>query len=161
MDNNKNKPDEQKTTVNPTEPENIPHRSETENKSEKKPSLIKNAATAPGQPGAGPGDCFITTACVEAKGLSDNCRELLALRHFRDSYVSSTQKGTSLVAEYYEIAPQIVSQINLDPDKIQILRDLYDDLVVKSIESIDRGDDEKALDNYVQIVSDLKNRFCI
>lgn len=56
--------------------------------------------------------CFLTTAAVEAVGLSDNCWELQTLRQFRDSWLSSTHQGSALIADYYRIAPDIVARIN-------------------------------------------------
>ena len=39
--------------------------------------------------------CFLTSACVAARGLPDDCAELTALRAFRDGYVRSQPEGES------------------------------------------------------------------
>ena len=64
--------------------------------------------------------CFISTACIESKGLPDDCEELNCLRHFRDKFVGNLPCGNELIEEYYKIAPKIVSAINgtKNPNKI-------------------------------------------
>ena len=53
------------------------------------------------------GGCFLTTACTEAKGLPDNCRELETLRHFRDNYMMNVPEGKADIAHYYKTAPSV------------------------------------------------------
>ena len=58
------------------------------------------------------GDCFLTTAIVERRGIeADGGPTLTALRRFRDGYMMKTSKRRALVAEYYEIAPRIAAAI--------------------------------------------------
>ena len=64
--------------------------------------------------------CFLTTACVEYKGLADDCEELTKLRAFRDNYLKTTEEGKAVVEEYYRIAPQIVEKINASAKKAEI-----------------------------------------
>ena len=56
-------------------------------------------------------DCFITTACAEARGLPDDCEQLRVLRAFRDGYVADLPDGAEVLAEYDEKAPRIVAAI--------------------------------------------------
>ncbi len=56
-------------------------------------------------------DCFITTACAEARGLPDDCEQLRVLRAFRDGYVADLPDGAEILAEYDEKAPRIVAAI--------------------------------------------------
>ena len=58
------------------------------------------------------GDCFLTTAIVERRGIeADGGPTLTALRRFRDGYMMKTPKRRALVAEYYELAPRIAAAI--------------------------------------------------
>ena len=41
----------------------------------------------------GSGGCYLTTACVVAKNLPDDCEELTALRNFRDTYLRNHENG--------------------------------------------------------------------
>ena len=56
--------------------------------------------------------CFLTSACVNAKGLPDDCYELTTLRKFRDEYLSKQECGECEIAHYYHVAPAIVERIN-------------------------------------------------
>ena len=65
-----------------------------------------------GDGGGDGGDCFLTTAIVERRGIeADDGPTLTALRRFRDGYMMKTPKRRALVAEYYEIAPRITAAI--------------------------------------------------
>lgn len=83
------------------------------------------------------GGCFITTACIEYAGLSDDCRELEAMRSFRDEYVRHLPQGESILEDYYFTAPGIVEMINASEDRNVIYSDLFGSLrgVVALIES--------------------------
>ncbi len=56
-------------------------------------------------------NCFITSAVVEYKGLSDDCYMLNSFRIFRDHYVVNLDDGDNLIKEYYSKAPGIVAAI--------------------------------------------------
>lgn len=56
-------------------------------------------------------DCFITTACAQARGLPDDCEQLRLLRLFRDGYVADLPDGAEILAEYDAKAPRIVAAI--------------------------------------------------
>ena len=91
--------------------------------------------------------CYLTTACCEYMGLSDNCEELTVLRAFRDSLPES------LVKEYYKIAPAIVSKIKNDIAYLQYIYGVVQ-LCVKDIKSCNRI---SALNRYVEMVNKLKD----
>lgn len=48
------------------------------------------------------GGCYLTTACVEAKGLPDDCEELTILRDFRDHWLKKQPGGAEEIAEYHQ-----------------------------------------------------------
>jgi hypothetical protein len=102
--------------------------------------------------------CFITTACVEAKGLPDDCEELTILRQFRDDYMSAVENGSEMIDEYYAIAPEIVNRISALPNGEQIFVNLYDK-VAKSVHLVKAGQNEEALQNYISIVRELKKQY--
>jgi hypothetical protein len=102
--------------------------------------------------------CFITSACVEAKGLPDDCRELTTLRRFRDGYVRALAEGPALISEYYEIAPRIVARIKARPDATRIFARIYERLV-RAVDLITAGLHDEALRVYRDLVLDLKNRY--
>jgi hypothetical protein len=103
--------------------------------------------------------CFLTSACVFARGLPDDCEELTTLREFRDSYIVSLSGGPELVQEYYEVAPAIVDGINQNRESKRILSSLYDELVVPSVTLIRNDEYQRALDHYRTWVVRLINEF--
>ena len=105
------------------------------------------------------GRCFITTACIQAKGLTDDCLELNTFRAFRDGYIKTLPNGDQIIREYYEIAPRIVAAINRIKNSKKVYIDLYERLVLKTLELIQRGENEEAFKNCLEIVNELKQRY--
>lgn len=106
------------------------------------------------------GGCFISSACVYSKGLPDDCYELNTLRRFRDNYLANSESGRALIKEYYDFAPKLVDNINKSSNKNEVYEQLYHELVIKCVNFIDHNEFEKAQDNYIEIVTKLKNTFC-
>ena len=82
------------------------------------------------------GGCIVSTACIEAEGLNDDCMELETLRYFRDHYVINLPNGDSEISTYYKIAPSIVRTIKSLPDSKRILKDIYNSLVIPCVDLI-------------------------
>ena len=103
----------------------------------------------PGDPGTD--DCFITTACVQYNGLSDDCKELTLLRAYRDNHLASTPLGLELIDEYYDRAPLLVQQLNQRIDR----KSLYDELFERiraACNLIECGQPERATIEYKNAV---------
>ncbi len=100
--------------------------------------------------------CFLTSACVEAKGLPDDCYELTVLRRFREGYLRSLPKGCDEIAEYYFVAPQIVTEIKNRADSITVFDSIYERLVKPCVEMIERGENENAHVLYRTTVQQLQ-----
>lgn len=105
------------------------------------------------------GGCFLTSACVEAKGLSDECRELTVLRRFREDYLRTLPNGPEEIAEYYFVAPQIVSAIKQRDDALSVFGAIYETLVKPCVELIERGEKEDAHRLYRQTVRQLQAQY--
>ncbi len=104
--------------------------------------------------------CFLTSACTEFLGKSDDCEELTKLRAFRDNYMKSSEYGKTLVDEYYRIAPEIVEKINASGNKKNYYDDIYQTILL-CITEIDSGNNEKTLNLYKQMVDKYKKLFLI
>lgn len=100
--------------------------------------------------------CFLTSACVEAKGFPDDCHELTVLRRFREGYLSSLPEGRDEIAEYYFVAPQIVAEIKKRADSIAVFDSIYEKLVKPCVEMIDHGENENAHALYRATVQQLR-----
>ena len=102
--------------------------------------------------------CYLTTACVDFKGLGDNCEELSVMRRFRDDYVAKLPNGNELISEYYQTAPAIVSRIKASSDKAQVLSGIYVKLRT-IVELVKAGNNIKAANKYSEMYKGLKTRF--
>jgi hypothetical protein len=100
--------------------------------------------------------CFITTACVTHKGLSDDCYELKVLRNFRDTYVTSREEGARLIKEYYNTAPLIIEKINSHENINEIYSGLYLE-IKKAVSLIENKMYSAAFELYCKIALDLKS----
>ena len=103
----------------------------------------------------GPGGCFLTSACVQHKGLSDDCEELTVLRNFRDNYLKSSSDGRALVDKYYAIAPTLVSKIDKRSDKDEIYEGIYK-TVLNCVDLIRNEAFEEAVKAYSNMVKSLE-----
>ncbi len=120
------------------------------------PTVVRSwaAAATPARGGA----CFLTTACIEFKGLPDHCVELTELRAFRDGPMQRMREGRRLIRDYYRMAPDIVAAIERQPNRAEILGDLYRDLVVESIFLVRAGRHRDAVAQYRHEVLLLRDR---
>jgi hypothetical protein len=104
------------------------------------------------------GPCFITTACVEAAGLPDNCTELETMKYLRDEYLAKSDEGKRMVQEYYEIAPSIVEKIRKEENSNEVFSGIFN--AIRGIVSlIEIGDLENATEHYKEMVLGLKRRY--
>ena len=83
--------------------------------------------------------CFLTSACVEAQGLADDCYELTTLRNFRDTYLRGTPEGAADVCEYYHTAPAIVEKIKAGDNAKAVFARIYEELVLPCVALIEAG----------------------
>lgn len=107
------------------------------------------------------GGCFLTSACMEAKGLPDDCHELTVLREFRENYLRPLPGGKGEIAEYYFVAPQIVEKIKNRADSRSILDSIYEMLVKPCVEMIERGENENAHLLYRSTVKRLQSEYLL
>lgn len=102
--------------------------------------------------------CFITTACVRAMGLPDDCMELTMLRAYRDNYLARKYSGQELINLYYELSPRIVEAIDRQSDREGIYARLYQ-VISNCTRCIRRKEDEDAFRLYVTMLMVLKDLY--
>ena len=105
------------------------------------------------------GGCFITTAVCDSFGKPDDCHELTAFRNFRDNWLLNQQDGKILVAEYYAVAPKIVSKINLLKNSADIYKNIWNDYLLPCLKLIEEGENLKCKKVYIDMVNVLKEKF--
>lgn len=105
------------------------------------------------------GGCFITTATCLALGKGDKCPELESFRNYRDGWLSAQPDGKKLIEKYYSIAPKIVSAIDCLKDRSNIYKSIWKDHLSVCLKSIIEGKNEKACNEYIEMVDILNNKF--
>jgi hypothetical protein len=100
------------------------------------------------------GGCFVTTACVTAAGLEDDCNELTRMRWFRDNVLATSPGGRALITEYYNTSPGIVEAVNRRPDAIELWGETFSS-VQNVVKMIDEGEYESAITQYRSILCNL------
>ena len=104
------------------------------------------------------GPCFITTACIDAAGLPDDCTELEAMRYLRDAYLAKSEEGKRMIQGYYEIAPSIVERIEREENANEIFSGIFNN--IRWIASLIKiGDFENATKLYTEMVLGLRQRY--
>jgi len=103
--------------------------------------------------------CYLTTACVKARGLSDGCDELRTMREFRDGYAASREGGRRDIGLYYKNAPGIVQRINASDNPAAVWEEIYARLIAPSVELIKKGRNEEAYALYRDTTLELARRF--
>ena len=88
--------------------------------------------------------CYLSTACIRAKHLTDDCDELNTLREFRDTYLLNFEEGKKDVSHYYNIAPKIVFAIDSNENAKMLYCDIYDNLIVPCVELINNREYNEA-----------------
>ncbi len=105
------------------------------------------------------GGCYLTSACVYAKGLPDDCYELETLRHFRDTWIRNAEGGESIIKQYYEVAPKIVSGINDTKNSKEIYEMIYEKMVEPCVRFIEQKRYHEAMECYQKVTLRLKKEF--
>lgn len=105
------------------------------------------------------GGCYLTTACVKSKGLPDDCFELTTLRNFRDTYMKNIPEGKQDISHYYRIAPRIVDKINASERADEKWEEIYNDMVLKSIDYIESCELDEAYKLYKEYSLKLEKEF--
>lgn len=118
-----------------------------------------NSADSWGDSGGNGGGCFITTACVEQKGLADDCREMQVLRHHRDILVEKDENFRSKVLEYYRKAPLIIHEIDSKENSGKIYDDLYDEMIKPCVDLLEEGKTEEAKSLYIDYYERLSKEY--
>ncbi len=105
------------------------------------------------------GPCFLTSACVETKGLPDDCHELQTLRGFRDGYLRNLPTGEEEIQEYYRVAPLVVKRIKEQPDALRLFEAIYNELIVPCVAWIEQGENERAHIAYRDYILQLQAQY--
>jgi hypothetical protein len=106
-------------------------------------------------------NCFITTAVCKTLQKPDDCRELIKFRHFRDTFMQTTEEMRSEVFEYYEAAPQICASIDANGKKAAFEKyaSIWEQSLKPAFAALEKGQNLDAYNIYKKMVLDLKREF--
>lgn len=104
-------------------------------------------------------NCFLTTACVTHKGLSDNCTELGTLRKLRQEYMRTTPEGEALLQIYDRLGPALVNAINSADNKSEILEYMYQKMILPAVELVKDNKPADAISYYKIFTQALSERY--
>ena len=100
--------------------------------------------------------CYLTTACVEYKGLADDGPELTAMRTLRE-YYRGDEYYDNLINEYYEKSPIILNNIP-ENEFDDVMDNIYDS--VKLVEFyVSNNEFQSARDEYLNLYFQLRNQY--
>lgn len=105
------------------------------------------------------GGCFLTSACVRARGLADDCEELQTLRAFRDGWLKDQPYGPESIREYYRIAPAVVESIDASSNAVDIYNAIFERVILPCIRCIQAGRNGEAFDLYKSATAKLAEKF--
>ena len=105
------------------------------------------------------GFCFLTTAVCEYFGKPDDCPELTALRGYRDGWLKNQPDGPALIAEYYRIAPLIVSRMKASENFGLYCERLWSDYIKPCLSLIAAGQYEACKHLYIEMVEYTRREF--
>jgi hypothetical protein len=97
-------------------------------------------------------NCLLSSACVAARGLPDDCDELTTLRKFRRDHLEGTPRGNNILQEYQTISGQILRWIEGRDDRQISYNDLYHRLVRGTVDLLRLEQIEAAINHYQAIV---------
>ncbi len=118
-----------------------------------------NSADRWSDAGGGGGGCFITTACVEYKGLADDCAELQTLRKYRDVLVQEDEDFRGKVLEYYRKAPLIIQEIEKSSEREMVYDSLYTNMVQPCVSLLEEGKIDEAKLLYLNYYGRLAEKY--
>lgn len=107
-----------------------------------------------------PSRCYLTSACLYAKGLPADCFELQMLRKYRDTWLCGSDEGRELINQYYEKAPKIVSAINEKENSKEIYEKIYKDMIVPCVNFIKYKKYKETLELYRYMTLMLEQDYC-
>lgn len=105
--------------------------------------------------------CYLTSACVAARGLPDHCEELQTLRSFRDGYLSQQPGGRAEIAQYYATAPKIVEAINQLPNAMETWNRIYEEIVEPCVQMINANQNAQAHQLYKSYATKLAHSYLV
>ncbi|MFI3194189.1 MAG: tetratricopeptide repeat protein [Methylococcaceae bacterium] len=103
--------------------------------------------------------CFITTATINALGITNGETVLNQFRTFRDEWLSQQAFGAAAIARYYDIAPRYIDLINQQADAAAVYHWLWSDYLASCHNQLQQNDYRAAYHTYRSMLAALSQGF--
>ena len=91
--------------------------------------------------------------------MPDDCYELEAFRRFRDTYMSENKERQEFVDEYYQVAPIIVTAIDLTPGSKEKYNHIWKQYLLPCLKDLENNHLFECQERYKSMMSDLKKNY--
>ena len=102
---------------------------------------------------------YIVTAIFNKLGLKDDYECISLLHNFRNNVLSKDPRYDSMLAEYDIVGPKIAELLTKDNDSVELCKKLVQVFLVKVLDAIKAGNNEEALNLYIEMVNWLKQLY--
>ncbi len=103
--------------------------------------------------------CYITTATCKYLGKSDDCYELEKFREYRDKILIRDPDGEDLIKEYYQVAPQIVKNVDNMCNSKEIYFMIWNEYLKPCLRFLECGEYANCKDLYVKMVKKMQIQY--
>lgn len=105
--------------------------------------------------------CYVTTAVCQSLQKPQDCRELMLMKQYRDTYLLQRKDGEMLIDAYYDIAPTLVKRIEKGENPELKYRYLWETYLKPCVAMIESGANEECCRLYRQMVEELRSEYFV
>jgi hypothetical protein len=105
--------------------------------------------------------CFVTTAVCQGLQKPQDCRELVMMKQYRDTYLLNQPDGEALIREYYDIAPTIVKRIEKEASPEEKYLYLWNQYIKPCVSLLDDNRQEQCREVYEAMMNELKDQYMV
>lgn len=105
--------------------------------------------------------CFVTTAVCTGLNKPQDCHEVMLMKQYRDTYLSSQPGGNGLIEEYYDIAPTIVKRIEKEESPQRVYQMLWERYISPCVHMVEEGKLQECRELYEKMVDSLKREYMV
>ncbi len=99
---------------------------------------------------------YIVSAIFQKLGLKDEYECISLLQNFRVNVLDKDPRYDSMLAEYDIVGPKIAEYLTKDSDSVELCKKLIQVFLVRVLDNIKLGQNDEALNLYIEMVNWLK-----
>lgn len=105
--------------------------------------------------------CFVTTAVCRGLNQPQDCKELVMMKQYRDTYLLQQPDGERLIHEYYDIAPTIVKRIEKEASPEEKYLYLWNHYIRHCVDLLENNRQEQCREVYETMMNELKEEYMV